>query len=734
MQTLTIITFGNIYKLDISSQTNKEVQAKSSYHHYKGGVKNGKANGSGTLLYNGKKYLEGSWKDGYIVKGKFYDLVNSDGKLAYDGQFKKGVFDGDGTMFIDKYNERYEGKFKNGKKNGQGKIFDEDDHVYIEGRWKDDKLVSGKELHYQSGEIIYEGNMNGYINARPVYHGKGTLKEDDDEYFTGTFKNGVKEGKGKIHGKDGTIKFEGTFQGDQKNGPGKSYYSSGNLFQEGKYLRGRLTGNVKEYYDSPDKRLEYVVKYERGSRRGKGKKYFYNGKVQLDGMFDRGFKRGRKYFSTGNGYEDGIYESGQRNGYCKIYYDDKLYDKGNWKRGVREGLHHIYHTNGELEFRGYYVRDERKGKGKEYWDNGKLKYDGMWRTNRYDGNGKKYHATGKLAETGIFSYGRLRKGSKFHEDGSYEVGNYNYRGKDGKCTEYWPNINKKSVGVWNENKKQGIFSLYHENGKLNFRGKFEEDHKNGEGKEYDENGKIVRKGYWQNDDYVGKDPKKAKQVERKKLMQENNIKKYMQTRDTNLLKKVSPDSIKEYLKKYARKQIKTKTKASLLKELEKWRKQLKEPKIEEHNEPMVFDAYEGGDVPIREFLEEENRVVLISEDGHAFGTYLEQCEIVYECQSRRSFYNYIGEHDVHSMVQFPTAAGPKYYFDTDIVKDMDAGYNVFHFKTEPQDMKVLSKDVAAGGSIVSGLHCDPKDVIKRSVVTEKEKRGRGLKKTETLSW
>lgn len=208
----------------------------------------------------------------------------------------------------------------------------------------------------------------------------------------------------------------------------------------------------------------------------------------------------------------------------------------------------------------------------------------------------------------------------------------------------------------------------------------------------------------------------------------------MQTNDKNFLKNVSSDSIKSYLKKYARKQIKTKTKASVLKELQKWRKQLKEPKVQQHAEPMVFDAYEGGDVPIREFLEEENRVVLISETGHAFGTYLEQCEIVYECQSGRFFYNYIGSSDVHAMIQFPSASGPKFYFDTDIVKDMDAGFNVFHFKTEPKDIKVLSKDVANGGSFVSGLHCDPEDLIKRSVITKKEKRGGGLKKTETFNW
>jgi len=108
---------------------------------------------------------------------------------------------------------------------------------------------------------------------------------------------------------------------------------------------------------------------------------------------------------------------------------------------------------------------------------------------------------------------------------------------------------------------------------------------------------------------------------------------------------------------------------------------------------------------------------------------LEQCEILYECQNGRARSDYIGRHDVHAMIQFNTASGPKFYFDTDIDKDLKKGYNLFHFKTEPKDITVLSKNVAAGGLIVSALHCDPKDVIKLSKVTKKEKIGKGLTKT-----
>lgn len=732
MSTITINTFGNKYQLDIVKHTSKEVEAEAGKHFYKGTIKHGKANGQGSLLWEGKNYLEGTWKEGYIVKGKFYDHVKGGGKLFYDGQFKNGVFDGTGMMVLDEYDEVYKGKFKKGKKNGDGIIRDEDNKIIVRGTWKNDILVYGIE-YYDTNKVLYDGHANGY-KGHVLKNGKGTEWENDNEYFVGTFKNDSKEGKGSVYikNRDGffRLKSEGIYKRNFLNGIGTKYWESGKILFRGQFVNGRETGRGKRYHDNEKNTIEAEGNFLRGRLKGKAKIFYPSGKIAKEGIFDGSMKYGKKYYSSGSGYEVGSYHFGRRHGMMKIYYDNELYDRGKWDNDYREGLHYMYHSNGKLQFKGHYKRHYRNGKGKEYWENGNLKYDGNWKHDKYDGTGKKYSENGKLVETGTFSSGRLEKGTKFYWD-EYHVGTWNYLGLNGKCTEYWArNKKKKSVGIWKDDKKHGEFSIFLPDGRLEFKGRFQDDKKNGKGTEYFPDGTVRAKGYWKDGNYVGTtNPQKAKQVEKKKNVEENNIKKYMQTKDTGFLKKVSPSAMKEYLKKYAKKQIKTKTKASLLKELQEWRKQLKEPKIEEHNEPMVFDAYEGKDVPIREFLEDDDRVILISENGHAFGTYLEQCEIVYECESGRSFYNYIGRNDVHAMIQFPTAAGPKFYFDISIDKDLKKGFNLFHFKTEPKDLKVLSKNVADGGSYVSGLHCDPKDVIKHSVVTKKEKQGSGLKKT-----
>ena len=731
MSTIKIKAFGNKYELDLIKHTSKDIEAKTGNFLYKGKIKHGKANGPGTLFCDGKKYLEGTWKDGFIQNGKFYEKD----EVKYDGTFKNGLYHGKGCSIFKDVVLKCE--FKKGKANGLGEIFydDEPNKPVIKGRWKDDKFVYGKEFGYPGGKarLIYEGHANGFKDGWVIKHGKGTEYDEDGDYFVGTFQNGTKIGKGKKYNKNGSLQKEGTYKNNLLEGIGKEYREDGKLFFKGKYVRGRKTGKGEEYY--PNEKLMFKGNFLRGRKHGKGKSFYPNGNVEFDGIFDCAKIKGTKYSDDGSYKDTGLFYFRKRDGYHKITIDGTLYDKGDWDNDRRVGLHYIYHPNGKLKFKGTYEHHDKTGKGKEYWDNGKLKYDGMFKYDRYNGEGKKYNQNGKLVESGTFYSGRLEKGTKYLEDGEYIKGEWNYLGKNGKCTEYWANKKKKREGVWKDNKMNGPFLIYYKNGKLELKATFKDDKRHGKGTEYNLDGSIKRTGYWKDGVYIGKESlQKHKQKEKKKFVQENNIKKYMQTKNKDLLKKVSADSMKEYLMKYAKKSVLPKTKASLTKKLEEWRKELKQQKKKQHNVPVVFDCYEGEDVPVTEFLKDDNRVVLISEKNDYWGVYLEQCEVVYECKSGYGYYDYIGSPNVNGMIQFLTSAGAKYYFDKQIQKDLDDGYNVFHYKTDPKDLKVLSKRVAAGASIVSGLHCDPKDLIKKSEVTKKQKEGKGLTKTVTFEF
>ena len=76
-------------------------------------------------------------------------IYNDQGEKHYDGEFKKGLFDGIGVLYNNLQNRKdtnsewvsYEGEFKEGNKNGVGKeIYS--DRSYYQGQFKDN-LKSG---------------------------------------------------------------------------------------------------------------------------------------------------------------------------------------------------------------------------------------------------------------------------------------------------------------------------------------------------------------------------------------------------------------------------------------------------------------------------------------------------------------------------------------------------------------------------------------------------------------
>ena len=482
--------------------------------------------------------------------------------------------------------------------------------------------------------------------------------------------------------------MEGFFKDGKLHGLGTTYHlQNGKKCASGKFKHGLLHGKATETHKDTGI-IVYDGYYKDGKRHGEGSEYEYD---------------------TGDIVYKGMFKNDEYSGKGKIFFADDGYGINIFKNGNREGKGKTYTKNGTLIFSGMFKKDEKNGYGSSYYADGYgLRYKGNFKNDKYNGKGTLYDFFG------------------FHEVGTFLNGERN-----GKIKEYNDDNGKiVSIHTWKNGVNDGKGITYFSNGKISFKGYFKNKKREGKGVEYNEDGSIRRKGVWNNGEFTGKD-KKEENI-REIVKKEFSIKKFLQEDNEKHLEKLKPKDIKNYLKKYAKKEVKGNRK-KLIQQLHKWRKQLHKPKETDlKNEgPMVFDAYEGGDVPIKQFLEEDNnRLLLLDERGHYYGVYIEQSEIIYECQDGRSWYDYIGKSDVHSMIQFNTAEGPKFYFDTSIQKDLKKGFNIFHFKTEPKNLIVLSKNVADGGDIVSALHCDPKDTIKLSKVIKKEKIGKGLKTIE----
>ena len=159
---------------------------KETHSVYKGDVKNGVPNGLGIMIDNiGGKYI-GEWKDGlFHGQGKFTSLNAS---MYYVGGYKKGKRDGQGVLtFLDGL--KYEGGFKDGKWNGQGTLSSLNGRKYV-GEWKD-----GKQNGRGTSSLCKGGKYVGEFKDGKQ-RGKGTKTYSDGEKYVrerkdGRFWNGI---------------------------------------------------------------------------------------------------------------------------------------------------------------------------------------------------------------------------------------------------------------------------------------------------------------------------------------------------------------------------------------------------------------------------------------------------------------------------------------------------------------------------------------------------------------
>ena len=670
-------------EVDYETKSNKKtfVSTKpSDGFRYEGFIKDGKASGAGKLFDRGIRFYEGNWKNGYFNgNGCLYDF--------------RGIF------------PKYEASFKEGKLNGSVIIYNLQHEKIFEGTYKNNIRKYG--TTFINGRRLYTGSFNN----KKEYHGKGTeFDEDDTIIYTGNYKNGKYCGLGTEY-YEGTGKYIGHFKDNKKEGKG-SYYNNDMKIFEGTYKNDKKKNGKL-----------YIIHRNRPF-------------LKFEGEFTDGKKKKGDFYEIRNGMSclvyHGSFEKGYFSGKGTFYPADGYYNEGTFKKDLLEGSGKIYYPNGKVLYKGKFHKNKKEGKGTQYFENGKVSYTGTFKNNLYHGYGTDYTNSGSILYEGYFKEHREHGKGIYHaENGSTLHVAKSVNGViQGRVKEYTPEKVLHAVWTYVNGDAKGPFTFYYPNGKVKFRGEWKDHAKNGFGREYNEEGKLIRKGIWRNDHF--EDPHGEKQ--KKARENQNKIKYFMQTNQKSYLKKVKSTDIIAYLKKTANKKVKG-NKAKLITQLEKWRKQLKQAPTAPTQLDSIYNVYLMQHVPMDDFLKEDDAIVLINEQGKRFGHFLPQHEIMYECENDRSWRSYVNNPNVKAMIRMTTEGGNYYFLRTDsIIDDMKKGYNVFHFKTHAKNVRILSKNVALGGSIMSAAHCDPKDIVKISETTKKEKRGDGLKMTVNIEF
>ena len=155
-----------------------------------------------------------------------------------------------------------------------------------------------------------------------------------------------------------------------RNGKGKEYYFNGKLKFEGEYLNGERNGFGKEY--NPSGKIEFEGKYLKNKRwEGKGFDPWNNIEYELKG--GKGMIH-YYYYSSNKLYIEQCL-NGELNGEVKIFQYNKIIFEGKFLNGIKMGKGKEYEQRtGNLEFEGEYYYGYRI-KGKTYVD-GKLELEG----------------------------------------------------------------------------------------------------------------------------------------------------------------------------------------------------------------------------------------------------------------------------------------------------------------------------------------------------------------------
>lgn len=184
---------------------------------YEGQWARGREHGPGMLMTGDRRVIyQGDWLDGYMHGHGEYHFGNGD---IYVGDFKEGNRHGRGDYRIRAGNCRYVGDWRDNKRHGKGR-FTWGDGGYYEGDWEGD-LRSGRGVLELADGFKYEG---GWVAN--VMEGKGVCTyaaakgASQGQTYQGTFKGGLRDGRGSIFFPEGNAVYEGRFKEDRFDGQG----------------------------------------------------------------------------------------------------------------------------------------------------------------------------------------------------------------------------------------------------------------------------------------------------------------------------------------------------------------------------------------------------------------------------------------------------------------------------------------------------------------------------------
>jgi len=262
---------------------------------YDGQWKNGLKDGHGILYMNDENntiVYNGTFEKD-LISGKGIEYYEN-GNIMYNGSWLQNKFHGLGQYYYPNNQLEYNGLFSNGRRDGDGILYNEDGSYAFWGDWKQDNRYYG--------ELFYDKNNRteyiGYFNKDNRFQWKGRYYYNNEEntiYYDGYFENGRPNYNGTFYYENGNKIYEGSIIYGYFHGKGISYYDNGQLMYNGTFELNKFSGNGILYFKNSTKRI--VGEFKNGKCEGKGILYA-NEEIIYNGTFkDNNYKNGILYLN-----------------------------------------------------------------------------------------------------------------------------------------------------------------------------------------------------------------------------------------------------------------------------------------------------------------------------------------------------------------------------------------------------------------------------------------------------
>ncbi len=227
----------------------------------------------------------------------------------------------------------------------------------------------GCKIYSTVANPLFSITWNGQcVNGFAEGNGKRTVYYHDTliAVFTGTLKNGKREGKGRLFAARDSSVMEGIFGGDTIISGSISYKSG--IKVEGDFSGSQVTGKGKIFY--PDGR-RYEGDLIKNSAEGTGTFWSANGKTKYEGEWKNNMKNGKGKQTDETGTYEGAWANNKRNGYGTQTYKNGDEYYGDFEDDKRNGTGVMKYTNGD-SYSGEWKNNVKEGKGVYKFKDGKV--------------------------------------------------------------------------------------------------------------------------------------------------------------------------------------------------------------------------------------------------------------------------------------------------------------------------------------------------------------------------